>query len=223
MLNDKNAILSLESARAIKAIGSPAEKAVQPYAGPIGPAARPTISHCDIKAIGLLGDIGTAESVPPLQSMTKDPNSTIASSPTTAVAAIQAAGRSELTPFAQDQPAIDPRTRRGLPVVAHRENLPHRESRFFQHPQISSRVKWCSVKRAGVRLWHRDVAGVGSAEKRLDAGRARASSPAPGRNGCGRAARTDRRGFNSRWALAITFARLSAPRTIPSVLNRHAA
>jgi hypothetical protein len=90
MLNDSAGLLRLESAKALKGIGASAEKAVQPYAGPIGPGGKANDFLLRVKAIEILGDIGTADSIPLLQSAGKDTNSTIASGAATALAAIQA-------------------------------------------------------------------------------------------------------------------------------------
>jgi hypothetical protein len=89
MLNDSAGLLRLESAKALKSIGSPAEKAVQPYAGPTGPGGKANDSLLRAKAIEILGEIGTKDSIPLLQSMFNDPLSLIANAAKSAVAAIQ--------------------------------------------------------------------------------------------------------------------------------------
>ena len=155
MLNDKNAILHL-SRQGDQGNWLASGKSRSRPTRPARPGGTANDFLLRVKAIGSLGDIGTAESIPLLQSMSK--RIRIQPSPVAlpAVAAIQR-GRSELTPFAQDQPAIDPQTRRGLP------SSPTEKTSLTANPAsssirtISSRVKSCSV-RGGIRLRHGDVA-----------------------------------------------------------------
>ena len=89
MLSDSDGLLRLESSKALKGIGSPAEKAVQPYAGPTGPGGKANDALLRAKAIEVIGDIGTKDSIPLLQSMFNDSTSIIATAAKAAVAAIQ--------------------------------------------------------------------------------------------------------------------------------------
>lgn len=89
MLNDKEGVLRLRSASTLKAIGAPAEKAVQPYARPTGPDGKPNDFVLRTVAVQILGEIGTAESLPLLQSLFNDMTSTIADLAKKASVAIQ--------------------------------------------------------------------------------------------------------------------------------------
>ena len=89
MLSDKVGLVTLESKAALKAIGTPAEKAVQPYATPTGPGGKANDFLLRASAVEILGGIGTVDSLPLLQSLYKDNATTIADAAKKAVADIQ--------------------------------------------------------------------------------------------------------------------------------------
>ncbi len=90
LLTDFVGKLRLESAKALRGIGAPAEKAVQPYAGPTRPDGKSNDFVLRTVAVQILGDIGTADSLPLLKSLFNDKATTVAELAKKAAEEIQA-------------------------------------------------------------------------------------------------------------------------------------